>query len=380
MMTLPSPPLLHRKTSHQIRLKKRWQLLFVAFIAGGIFEVIDNVLGLRQFNFESSAPTFFKLAKEVAILWLLFGLVQRNGLPRFNTFNFTIIFMVIFCVLSVFTNPPSTFYAQAGLIYYLVSLGMLLTTCLLLSPSDSDDFARNFVLPVILTTLLTQGLEIILAPESLYNENNLFGLDRRAGIAVIPTTAGMLGVIGFSTLRGIARLLSLAVIGLASSSISLICIAIVAIFKVSRSRHPIYALIALPIVISIAGIAIASREGLITSITIRLDILTDSIQQLALIGPSEIGSLVTAKSVALNPTDSFIVDSMYLEALHLFGILPGSLLLATIFLTIYRRIGGMAMIMFALAGVGYLALEAWIIWFSILFAFQRTCNSSTRSR
>lgn len=133
MTTLPSPPLLHRKTSHQIRLKNRWKLLFLAFIAGGIYEVIDNVLGLRQFNFESSAPTFFKLTKEVAILWLLFGLVQRNGLPHFNAFNFTIIFMVIFCVLSVFTNPPSTFYAQAGFIYYLVSLGMLLTTYYLLT-------------------------------------------------------------------------------------------------------------------------------------------------------------------------------------------------------------------------------------------------------
>lgn len=248
MTALASPPSHHRIT-RQLRLKEQWWLLFAAFIAGGVFEVSDNILGLRQFNFESSAPAFVKLAKEAAILWLVLGLVRRNSLPRLTLFGLVILTMVVLCVLSILQEPPATPSAQAGMIYYLVSLGMLLTTCSLISPSDSNDFARHFVLPVIVAVLLTQGLEIVLAPDSLYKESNLFGLDRRAGIAVIPTTAGMLGVVGFSTLRGIPRLLSLAVIGLASSSIN------------------------------------------------------------------KIGSLVTAKSVALNQIDSVIVDSMYLEAL-----------------------------------------------------------------
>ena len=61
-----------RRNSRLRRLDRRWWLLFVAFIAGGVFEVIDNILGLRQFNFESSAPVVVKVAKEGAILWLLF--------------------------------------------------------------------------------------------------------------------------------------------------------------------------------------------------------------------------------------------------------------------------------------------------------------------
>jgi hypothetical protein len=379
MTALASPPS-HHRIAQQLRLKKRWWLLFAAFIAGGVFEVSDNILGLRQFNFESSAPAFVKLAKEAAILWLVLGLVRRNGLPRLTLFGLTILTIVAFCVLSVLLEPPATSSAQAGLIYYLVSLGMLLTTCSLISPSDSNDFAKHFVLPVIVAVLLTQVLEIVFAPDSLYKETNLFGLDRRAGIAVIPTTAGMLGVVGFSTLRGIPRLLSLAVIGLASSSISLLCIAIIVIIRVSsRSRHPIYVLIAFPVVATIAAVAITSRAGLDTSVTTRLDILADSIQQLALIGPSKIGSLVTAKSVALNPIDSVIVDSMYLEALHLFGIIPGILLLTAMFVTIYRCVGGTAMTMFALVGIGYLALEAWIVWLSLLFAFQRAGDASSGS-
>jgi len=376
MTTLASNPPA-RQTARLHRLDKRWWLLFAAFIAGGIFEVIDNILGLRQLNFESSAPAFVKVAKEAAILWMLLGLARRNGLPRLTAFGFIILSTVLVCMLAVLLSPPATSYARAGLIYYLVSLGMLLGTCALITPADSEDFARHFVLPVIVTILVTQGLEIALAPASLYNETNLFGLDRRAGIAAIPTTAGMLGVVGFATLRGIPRLLSLAVIGLASSSISLICVAIV---WVSRTRHPVYAMLAFPLVTAIAGIAIASRAGLDISVTTRLDILADSIQQLALIGPSEIGSLATAKSVALNPMDSFIVDSMYLEALHVFGVIPGALLLAAMFASIYRRVGGMAMTMFALAGIGYLALEAWIVWFALLFAFQRPEPASSGSR
>ena len=357
------------------RLRTRWWMLFAAFIAGGVFEVIDNILGLRQLNFESSAPAIVKVAKEAAILWLLVGLVRRNGLPRLSAFGFTILSMVVVSALSLLPSPPSTSYAQAGLFYYLVSLAMLLSTCALITPADSEDFARHFVLPVIVTILVTQGLEIALAPASLYNETNLFGLDRRAGIAAIPTTAGMLGVVGFATLRGVPRLLSLAVIGLASSSISLVCAAIV---WVSRARHPAYAVLALPLATVIAGVAIASRAGLDTSIAARLDILADSIQQLALIGPSEIGALATAKSVALNPTDSFIVDSMYLEVLHVFGIIPGTLLLAAMFATIYRRAGGVALIMFALAGIGYLVLEAWIVWIALLFAFQPSSNTASK--
>jgi hypothetical protein len=329
-------------------------------------------LGLRQLNFESSAPAIVKVGKEAAIVWVLIGIAGRSGIPRLTAFGLTIFSTVLVCTLPLLLDLPGTVYGKAGLIYYLASLGTLLATCALISPRDREEFVRHFIFPVIGAVLVTQCLEIALAPASFYHEANLFGLDRRAGIAVVPTTAGMLGVVGFATLRGVPRLLSLAVVGLASSTISLICLALV---WASRIRHPVYALITAPVIAAIAGLAIMSRAGLETSVTTRLDILTDSIQQLALIGPSEIGALSSAKSVALNPVDSYIVDSMYLETLHIFGIVPGTVLLAALFATIYRRVGSLAMIVFALAGVGYLVLEAWIVWFALLFALQRPSPS-----
>ncbi len=350
------------------RLDKRWWVLFAAFIVGGIYEVIDNILGLRLLNFESSAPPIVKVAKEAAIIWLLLGLIRRNGFPRLTAFGATILSVVLLCSLPLLFDLPSASFAMAGLIYYMISLGMLLATCALIRPQDSADFARHFVLPIILAILVTQCLEIAFAPASLYNETNLFGLDRRAGIAAIPTTAGLLGVVGVATLRGVPRLLSLAVIGLASSSVSLACLAIV---WVSRIRRPVYALAIVPAIAVAFGAAIASREGLDVSANARLDILSDSIQHLTLFGPSDFGALTTAKSVALSPTDSYIIDSMYLEAFHIFGIIPGTVLLLALFTTIYRRVGGVATMLFALTGIGYLAVEAWIVWIAILFAFQQ---------
>ena len=45
--------------------------LLLAYLLSGVFEVFDNLLGLRGLNFESSAPFPAKIAKEVAVLALL---------------------------------------------------------------------------------------------------------------------------------------------------------------------------------------------------------------------------------------------------------------------------------------------------------------------
>lgn len=54
-------------------LKQRllFAVLLVAYMFSGVFEAIDNVLGLREFNFDSSAPWPAKVAKELVILLLL---------------------------------------------------------------------------------------------------------------------------------------------------------------------------------------------------------------------------------------------------------------------------------------------------------------------
>lgn len=359
------------------RLDKHWWLLVAAFIMGGIFEVFDNILGLRRFNFESSAPVFIKVMKELVIFLLLGALVLRNGFPRVTIFGLSVLTMVALCSLSLLISPPLTYYARFGLLYYLISLGMLLAACALSSPDNREEFSRHFVLMVILAIFLSQVLEIMLAPISMYHETSLLGFDRRSGVAVIPTTAGLLGVVGFATLRGVPRLLSLVVIGLANSSVSFVCLAIV---FVSRMRNPVYVLISVPFVVVVVGLVLMSREGLETSINMRLDILADSIHQLKLIGPSQIGALSTAKSVALQPDNSYIVDSMYLETLHIFGIVPGVLLIGAILLTLLRRVGCVAMLIFAIAGIGYLIMEAWIVWLSIIFAFHRSGCTGLRIR
>lgn len=358
------------------QLNRHWQLLFGAFIASGIFEVIDNILGLRQLNFESSSPAIFKVVKEIATIWLIIGIIVRRGMPPLTLFGATILTTFGLCTIPLLSELPDSAHGKAGLIYYLSSLVMLLVTSTLISPDDKKDFARYFVFPLITTIFLTQCIEIALAPQSMYFETNLFGLDRRAGIAVTPTTAGLLGVIGFVTLTGIPRLLSLAVIGLASSTVSLICLAI---FIISKLRNPVYALITFPAVAAVASIAITSRAGLESTIMSRLDILADSLQEFYILGPSKIGALTTAKSVALNPFDSYIIDSMYLQIFHIFGIIPGTLLLILIFLLIYRNVGPLAMIMLAIAGIGFLVFEVWIVWLATLFAFQRCFTKELES-
>lgn len=350
------------------RLNKRLWLLFVAFIASGIFEVIDNILGIRHLNFDSSAPAAFKVAKEIAIIWFLIGIMTRRGIQKLTLFGIVTFLIIALCTQPIILDLPTTSYGWAGLIYYLASLGMVLITCTLISPSDRKDFIKHFILPVIVAILVTQCLEIVLAPASFYHETNLLGLDRRAGIAVNPTTAGLLGVVGFSTLKGISRLISLVVIGLASSTISLICLTIILI---SRMRNSIYTLIIFPVVVAISAAAIISREGLESTIMTRLDILSYSMQEFAIFGPSKIGALSTAKSVALNPIESYIIDSMYLQTLHIFGIIPGIVLLTTLLITIHRRAGPLATIILTVSGIGFLVFETWVVWLSILFAFQR---------
>jgi hypothetical protein len=376
---LPHAPAQKRRRArvppaHALRLC--WWLLAFAFLLGGAFEVFDNLLGLRQLNFESSAPAIVKVLKEFAIALLLFVAVRRWGAPAITDFGLvTVVLAVLALAPQVLAFPRET-PAQTGLIYFVASLVMLLIACAIYRPSMSEDFARHFLLPVLVVTLTTQGLEALFAPASFYSEANLLGLDRRAGIAVIPTTAGMLGVVGVAAMRGWGRVVALLVILMANSSVSLVGLALVAL---ATARRPIYVVIALPFVGILAFVAIASRSGLEASAGSRLDILAESLTQFAWFGPSSVGALATAKAVALAPFDSVIVDSFYLEVFHVAGVVPGAVLLLVLFATIYRRAGPLATALFALSGLGYLVLEAWIVWTVLLFGLPTQRRRRMRS-
>jgi hypothetical protein len=349
-------------------LKSRWWLLLLAFAVGGAFEVVDNIFGLRQFNFESSAPTAVKVAKECAIAWLIVSMMAHARIRRSSAFVLLIVLIVALTFIPQLLNPPASTHAMVGLLYLVASAATLLTLCALYTPEHSKDFAHHFVLPAIAITFATQLLEVWLSPVSLYGETNLWGLDRRAGIAVVPTTAGLLGVVGCAVLRGLPLLMSVAVVGLAASTISLVCLVLV---WLARLRRPVYILVALPVLVGVATFAILSREGLEFTTETRLEIMFETAAQMSWFGPSPIGALATAKSVALDPFDSYIADSLYLEVMHVFGVVPGVAFLVALFTAIYRRFGGVALGVFSLAGVGYLVLEAWVVWVALLFGLQR---------
>lgn len=354
-----------------------WYLLVAAFVCGGIFEVIDNLLGLRALNFESSAPAIFKVAKESVILLILFIATRRYGLPRASMFGVYVTALLLAIFVPQIAALPSESYSRAGLFYFCVSIATLFYTCAVYRPGMEEGFARDFMLPVIVITLATQLLEAKFAPSSLYFETNILGLDRRAGIAAIPTTAGLLGVVGFVSLRGFPRLLSALVIGMANSSVSLLCLVVSIAFMTKRRA---YLLFGLPWVVMLMAVVIAQRQGLDTSVSTRLDIVADTIESLRWFGPSQIGALATAKSVALAPLDSVIIDSMYLEMLHVCGIVPGLLLIGALFATLYRRAGALATIVFALSGIGFLTLEAWIVWIPLLFGLRLPNRRRARTK
>lgn len=350
-------------------LRLQWHLLLLAFIAGGAFEVVDNILGARVLNFESSAPVVVKIAKELAIALVTLRLLWQFGAPRQSRLGGQLLLLTLAIVfLPHLLSPPHTPYAAAGLLYFVGSTVALLATCFARRDGIQFEFSRHFLVPALAVTLITQLLEAWLAPASFYFETNLLDLDRRAGIAAIPTTAGLLGVVGFATGRLWPRALGLLVIAMANSSLSLVCLALTMIVQVRRGA---YLILLLPPIVAAAAFLILGREGLEVSIASRVTILEESWNQLAWIGPSSVGALSTAKSVALAPFDSVIVDSFYLETLHVLGIVPGILFLASLFVLIYRRVGLLAMSIFAVAGLGYLVLEAWIVWVSLVFGLPR---------
>lgn len=355
-------------------LRFYWWLLVCGFVVGGIYEVIDNMLGLRQLNFESSAPIIFKIAKEVAISLLIISAIRQWGGPRATGFGLGALFIILIAFVSQLFIGPLQPHALAGLIYFSSSALMLLLTCAVIRPEMKQDFVSHFLVPALVITFITQVLEAQFAPSSMYFETNLLGLDRRAGIAVIPTTAGMLGVVGAATSNRLAILFGLLVIGMANSTLSLLCLAITLAAKV---RRRIYILPLLPLIMAAAILAITSRSGLELSVSTRLEIFSDTLAQLSWFTPSLTGAFATAKSVALAPFDSTIVDSFYLEVLHVFGAIPGFVFLGALFATIYRRAGGLALMLFAATGIGYLVLEAWIVWIAILFGVP---NRSSRNK
>lgn len=348
-----------------------WSLLAIAFVLGGSFEFYDNLNNNRQLNYDSSAPLFIKILKEVSILAIIFFSVLKN--KKYNL-SYTSVNLFIFSIISLFFSLltfPASFSAQIGLFYFLISISLLYLTCLACMSDSNIPFYKNFLAPIIVFIFLTQIIEIIFSSSSFYYEDNIFGLDRRAGIAVIPTTAGILGVLGFISFRGSLRLLCIAVIGIANSSISILCLAILLIYRYKESR---YSKILIPFISIFSILIIMSRDGLKTSALARIDILIESLQHLNLFGPSAAGALTTAKSVALAPLDSQIIDSMYLEIFHVFGIIPGIIIIIALFMLLLKRAGIIAAAIFFIVGIGYLLIEAWVVWMSIFFALKSNSN------
>lgn len=351
--------------SRPASLRYQWRLVLAAFVLGGIFEVVDNLLGLRTLNFESSAPAILKVAKELSIMWLLWCAKGEYKSARLDWLGVIMVLGLIAAFYPQVFAIPGQIHALVGLLYFAGSIAMLLLACAVYRPQMQHEFAGNFLYPALSITLATQLLEAYFAPSSLYFESNLLGLDRRAGLAAIPTTAGLLGVAGFHLLRGHARLISVLVIAMANSTLSLLCLLLVI---VAMARRRPYVVLLLPFIGGGLAFLIADRAGLDTSVTSRMDILGESLREFAWLGPSSAGALATAKSVALAPFDSLIVDSLYLEAWHVMGVIPGSFMLLLVFIVVYLRAGALALGTLATAGVGYLVLEAWPVWLSIIMA------------
>lgn len=358
-------------------LRWRFRLLLVAVICSGAFEVFDNLLGLRTANFDSSAPAAFKVAKEIVIVWILIGLLKHRSAASLNLGWAAIASLILVTLVPQVWFLPTESHERFGLVYFIGSVAVLVLATALCTRDLRPTFARQFLFPFLCVCLATQVGEALLAPSSFYGEVNLLGLDRRAGIAVIPTTAGLLGVIGMVSLRRFGRLVALLVVLMANSSLSLVCLALILGTRV-RPRWAVP--LALPLVVAMAVWGIGQREGARPSAESRLDIVEESLGELHLFAPSSIGSGATAKSVALEPVSSYIADSLYVEVMHVMGVVPAALLVAGVFLLVYRGAGMRGLIVVAVSGLGYLVFEAWIVWFACLCTFSRLPGGRTRRR
>lgn len=340
-------------------------LLLVAFLLSGVFEVIGNLSGDRVDNIDSSAPIYVKVGKELVLLLIVTVLL----LPRWRRLRFdslgiasTAIALGLMVPAIFFLRPTSS--ATIGFIYLSISLGMLLMFSIAAPYVRADQFHRWFLVPVVVMILVTQFIEIRYAPASFYNETGLFGLDRRAGIAVIPTTAGCLAALCLARARGLLLLCCLMVLGIANSTMAWCAAALILTARLKNLR---VLLAVAPLILLALAVLILMRQGLSTSAGTRYGLLMDSLNVLNLWIPSDIGAGATAKAVALSRADSFIADSTPLEFFHVFGVLPGTLLYIWLVALAGKTGGWRTAAFFAGISIGFLLTESWILTASLLF-------------
>jgi len=343
--------------------------LLVAYLFSGVFEVVDNLLGLREFNFDSSAPFAAKVAKELAIFLILGTLALRHRREgRFRPVDLMIATSITALMVVPTLWQPGVAAARVGYFYLVASIAVLWVASKVAPFVDLQALDRWFLIPAIVLICLSQGIEIYYSPVSLYNESSLLGLDRRAGLAVIPTTAGCLGALAVHRLRGWWRVPALLVVVLANSSIGWACLLLLLVAKVKRKSR---LLLAAPFALGALILLISTRQGFTESSTTRLELFSESWQQLHILTPSAIGSFATAKSVALDPGASFVADASALEFFHVFGVIPGALLLLICALIVWRATGLLGVIVFLIASSGFLLLEAWIVSVLLVFLLAR---------
>lgn len=333
-------------------------LLLVAYPLSGAFEVMDNLLGLRELNFESSAPGWIKILKELVLIYLLIFLAwQRRGRVSMSGLLFAFFFALILVVPSAMLNEATS--ARIGFSYLVASILLLLVCTEVAGAVEVGTLLKYFLSPLVVVILATQLLEIALAPVSLYHEDSLLGLDRRAGIAVIPTTAGCIGALAVFALRGWTRWVALLVVIVANSTTGWACMLLLALWRSSRWRHTL--LLYLPLTTAMLIAVVLSRAGFETSVDARLALVEDSYAELRFWVPSAIGALATAKSVAIDPINSLIADSTMLEFVHVFGVLPGFALFFAVAFTLFRTCGSRGLVFFLVASSGFLLIESWTV-------------------
>lgn len=121
-------------------------------------------------------------------------------------FDLSFLFLLAVCLVVPTLLLHDGTSARVGYVYLIASIAVLWAACKAAPFVDGRALDSHFLAPAIVLIAVSQLLEIALAPVSLYNEAGLLGLDRRAGLAVIPTTAGCLGALAVYRLKGIFRL------------------------------------------------------------------------------------------------------------------------------------------------------------------------------
>jgi hypothetical protein len=347
-------------------------LLLAAYAMSGAYEVFDNVLGVRAFNFDSSAPPAAKVAKEVIVAILLGVLAlehRQRGWIRMSDAILALVVVLLLILPTALLHQAAS--ARVGYLYLLSSMAVLWTACKAASQVDAAALDRCFLAPVVALILATQLLEIAFAPESLYHEVGLLGLDRRAGLAVIPTSAACIGALALYRLRGAWRIVALAVILIANSSIGLVC---TAVLLLARQRNRALLMALTPAAIIGLLLLIPMREGFGESSAARLDLVAESWDQLRLVLPSQIGALATTKSVALDPASSYIADASLLQFALVFGVIPGFSLFCLCGYWVWRATGWRGLLFFGAASSGFLVIEAWVIVLAMAFGLAKSAK------